>query len=79
MSAPTAKARKPATPVPMWAVIVVGQRTEWIHYTSIARTRRAAWESFLALWTFEGQQRRRADLKAGRYRLARVKVIEDLK
>lgn len=79
MSAPTAKARKPPAPVHMWAVIVVGQRTEWIHYTSIERTRRAAWESFLALWTSEGQQRRRADLKAGRYRLARVKVIEDLK
>ena len=79
MSAPTSKPRKPPAPVPMWAVIVVGSRSEWIHYTSIERTRRAAWESFLALWTEEGQQMRRADLKAGRYRLARVKVIEDLK
>ncbi|WP_293002045.1 hypothetical protein [Nevskia sp.] len=79
MSAPTAKARKPPAPVKMWAVIVVNSRCDWIHYTSIARTRRAAWESFLALWDFEGQQRRREDLKAGHYRLARVKVIEDLK
>jgi len=55
MSAPTAKARKPPAPVKMWAVIVVNSRCDWIHYTSIARTRRAAWESFLALWDFEGQ------------------------
>lgn len=68
--------RKPPTPVKMWAVVVTHSRADWIHWHTIERTRRAAWNSFLSLWTFEEQQKRRADLKAGRFRLTRVIVQE---
>lgn len=78
MSAPTAKARRKPSPMRMWAVIVVNPRCDWIHYSSIARTRRAAWGSFLHLWSPHAHAARLADLKAGRYRLARVTVTEDV-
>lgn len=68
--------RKPPTPVKMWAVVVIHPRADWIHWGTIERTRRAAWDSFLSHWSLEGQQARRRDLKLGRYRLARVIVQE---
>ena len=34
-------------PLAMWVVIVTSQRSRWIHYPSIARTRRASIAAYL--------------------------------
>lgn len=58
--------------IDMWAVIVRSKRSEWIHWPTIARTRREAWEKYEAHCppAYQAEQ----DLKKKKVRLARVTV-----
>ncbi|MFA6204185.1 MAG: hypothetical protein WC710_13495 [Gallionella sp.] len=63
--------RAPA-PVHLWAVVVVGTHSRWIHPYAISKTRKAAWTEYLSLWDLPDAAK--ADLKAGRLNLERVTV-----
>lgn len=50
---------KPAAPVTMWAVLIIQKRSQWISYGTIARTRKAAADEWLAGWIPEHQEHER--------------------
>lgn len=61
----------------MWAVIVQGTRSEWIHWPSIDRTRRDCWQkykqySYLPEYQYKAEKERRQK----KVRLAKVRVEE---
>lgn len=58
-----------ARPVLMWAPIIRGERSEWIHSECIRSTRRAARKAYLALWLPEHHKE-----ALGRIRFAKVVV-----
>lgn len=42
---------KPASKIILWAVYIKGYRSEWIHWDTIACTRKQAWEKYVSFWT----------------------------
>lgn len=65
---------KTALPITLWAVIVKSKRSEWIHYETIARTKRKAWRKYQEQWNPDYLHLATAELAVGRVRLSRVKV-----
>ena len=70
--------KRVVAPLSMWAVIVRSQRTEWIHWQTIARTRREAWDKYKEGWLPEHQQQCESELRSGMVRLSRVIVVESI-
>lgn len=64
--------RKPH-PIRMWAVIIKSHRSEWIHWETVAPTRKGARDRYDTIWSNPG--RVQIMLKEGRIRLARVTVV----
>lgn len=70
-----AKQLKPAAPISVWAVVVVGKRTEWILWPSVARTRKESWAAARAyLFSPEHVTKAEAERRSGRFRVERVTV-----
>lgn len=63
---------KPAGKMMMWAVIVRGERSEWINWETIRRTRKDAWRAYCSMW--ENPEYPAKAKKTGRVRLASVIV-----
>lgn len=70
---------KPASPVRMWAVVRRTKRTEWIIPTTLAYTRKAAWQAYLDHWLSEHWPKQEKERKAGDVRLARVTLGLEVK
>jgi hypothetical protein len=68
------KSNRMAGPTWLWAIVVVSQRSNWIYYPSIARTRKEAVEKYQGDWPKENYASRQ--LKRGDIRMARVVVTE---
>jgi len=67
---------KSPLPITMWAVIVKSARSQWIHWTTLDRTRKGAWEKYKAEWLPEYRHRCEEEKRTGKVRLARVDVAE---
>lgn len=65
---------KPANPVRAWAVVVRSQRSEWIDWGTIGRTRAGSWAQFRDNFLESARPELEKQRRAGRYRLARVTI-----
>ena len=63
-----------ASAIRMWAVIIRGNRTDWIQWMSLSSTRRGALKAYSELWTDPEEGVRK--LRNAEIRMARVTVAE---
>jgi hypothetical protein len=63
---------KKAAPVKMWAIVVKAQRSEWIHWLTLDKTRTGAWAKYFDQWTHKHHPEQ--ERKAGKIRAEKVIV-----
>ncbi len=61
----------------MWVVIVKSQRSEWINWMTIGRTRAESRRLYRETWLPKYYSRVDANLKSGKARLAKVVISEE--
>lgn len=69
--------RRTARPLAMWAVIVQSSRSEWIHWMTLASTKKESWRRFLEQWLPEHHAAREEERRQGKLsiRLVRCELL----